>query len=203
MKIELFNVCGGQIGTKLSNYLANMAPQTDVFCFQKANNQFPNIAGMAIRGFDKFEVSKQDVFAQMTMVRKGLKVETDWPVLKDVSGVGLGLVTEIATRWGVYTVVNFHGVPLCPGDKLDTPEQLKQSRLLIECFNNTKRLIIGGDFNLKPETRSVFLLEEAGFINLTKQCCVCGVFVRGVKVKDFKVINNLVSDHLPMQLEIE
>lgn len=226
MRIEFLNVWSGKTDKALAEYLGNKALITDVFCFQEADKEFPRIAKMSIRGFNKFEatkfVSEHDIFSQATFVRKGLRTEVNWPVLESVSNVGLGLVTEIRTSWGVYTIVNFHGVSR-PGNKLDTEKRLEQSRELIDTFKRATKVIIGGDFNLEKDTESVNMFTQAGFENLnnkfdirntrnekiwekypdTKQYYSDWIFTRGVKVEGLEVPYNLVSDHLPMILRIK
>ena len=118
-----------------------------------------------------------------------------------------------------------HGKTL-PGSKLDTPVRLKQSQKIIDLFANKNcPKIIGGDFNLMPDTKSVKMIEEAGYRNLIrdfdiqetrnnlcwkqfpedkKQHFADYVFVsKDVKVDKFEVPYNEISDHLPQILNFE
>jgi len=85
--------------------------------------------------------------------------------------------------------------------------------------------VIGGDFNLMPDTESVGLFEKSGYKNLIKDFDIkttrsslnSGKYPEGdiqyfadyafvspeVKVKDFKVPQVEISDHLPLILEFE
>ncbi len=120
-------------------------------------------------------------------------------------------------------VINVHGQPF-PGDKLDTPERLAQSRKIKDFVKDFKgQKIICGDFNLMPETESVKILEE-NMKNLIKDFRITDTrgaisarkylgeqpvqkfanyaFVsKDIKVISFKVPKVEISDHLPLILE--
>ncbi len=113
-------------------------------------------------------------------------------------------------------IANLHGFWI-PNSKEDTPERLEQSDKIIKFLNSYKhRKILCGDFNLNPNTKSMFKLEE-GMINLIKKHNVKStrsnlhtrkdkyadyiLVSKDVEVKDFKVLTNEVSDHLPLFLE--
>ena len=121
--------------------------------------------------------------------------------------------------------MNVHGKAM-PGHKLDTPARIRQSRNIIDFLkgkNGPK--IIGGDFNLDFHTKSVKMFEDAGYRNLIKEYGIkdtrgevnhrqytsseqqyfsdyCFVS-QDVKVKDFKVPDIGISDHLPLILDFE
>lgn len=120
-------------------------------------------------------------------------------------------------------VYNFHGAWF-PGDKLDTPERIEQSEVLLG-FMSRKfgAKVLCGDFNLMPETESVKLIEEK-LVNLIRsfkirttrshlnpyrgtefeQAFADYVFVSNdLNVIDFNVPEANISDHLPMILEFE
>lgn len=120
-----------------------------------------------------------------------------------------------------FLICNFHG-KWFPGSKLDTRQRIRQSHL-IKQFLKTKKspIILCGDFNLMPETRSIVLLEEKmrnlikdfkipstrSKMNLKKypgkpQYFADYMFVTpDVRVGDFKAVNVEISDHLPLHLE--
>ncbi len=127
-------------------------------------------------------------------------------------------VANISFLEGDCWVLNFHGASR-PGDKLDTPKRIKQSKSLVRVFKKLKGpKILCGDFNLMPSTKSIKMIEDAGMKNLIKiykikntrnsiswkrnnnrQSYADFTFVsKEVSVKDFKVPYTLVSDHLPM-----
>jgi endonuclease/exonuclease/phosphatase family metal-dependent hydrolase len=120
--------------------------------------------------------------------------------------------------------VNLHGLAY-PGSKLDTSERLAQSQKIVEFLNNEKgEKILGGDFNLMPDTEGIRMIEAAGMHNLVKEFNIRTtrselsyarypeaerqyfsdyVFVSsGIRVLSFAVPAISVSDHLPMILEV-
>jgi endonuclease/exonuclease/phosphatase family metal-dependent hydrolase len=122
-----------------------------------------------------------------------------------------------------WNILNFHGTPF-PGTKVDTDYRIEASKNLINLMKNLEgHKIIGGDFNLLPETQSVKIFEEEGFRNLiteykipttrnknswnlypgNKQYFADYIFIsKDLNVKSFTVTNNEISDHLPLTLEI-
>ncbi len=113
-------------------------------------------------------------------------------------------------------VANVHGIWNGKG-KTDTPERLEQSKRIKEFLNEmNSKTVLCGDFNLLPDTKSVKILEE-DMENLVKEYGVSTtrssyytkpekfadyIFVTsGIKVKDFKVLQDEVSDHLPLLVE--
>ena len=118
---------------------------------------------------------------------------------------------------GIETVIaNLHGFWL-PDSKEDTPERLEQSDKIIEFLNSYKeRKILCGDFNLNPGTESMAKLEK-GMINIVKKYKISStrsnlhtrknkmadyvLISKDLKVSEFKVLQDEVSDHLPLFLE--
>lgn len=137
--------------------------------------------------------------------------------------MGLGLAVNLAPQVKSYAIGNIHGI-WQPDDKLDSPGRLMQSREIIDFFRSRSGpVIIVGDFNLFPDTESIEMFERAGYRNLIKEYNIPTtrnrlawerypgnphyfadyVFVSPeVEIVSFEVINNEVSDHLPMVLEI-
>lgn len=228
MRIEFLNVWGGKVDKPLRDFLSNEARTVDVFCFQEADKNFPEIAEeVLLPSFEpkkayKF-VDENDIFPQATYVSKAIEVVSSGTILEGVENVGLGVTIEVRNGVGRVNLANIHGVSR-PGDKMDTEKRLEQSRRIIEHYENTDGpVIIGGDFNLNETTESVAMFERHGYRNLIKEFGIEAtrnslawkkfpnnpqkhsdfVFVRGVEVKSFGTINNEVSDHLPVVLEIE
>lgn len=125
---------------------------------------------------------------------------------------------KIPRNEGDLMILNYHGMWNGNG-KTDTPERLAQSekiKLFLDKTDSEK--ILGGDFNLEPDTQSLAIVEE-GMINLVKKFNITStrtdfyqkpvkhadyVLVSpGVKVKSFKVPNIPISDHRPLILDIE
>ena len=120
-----------------------------------------------------------------------------------------------------FLIANMHGLydRVTPTHKNDLPERIQQShraKALLDKFSCLK--ILCGDFNLWPETESLSILEE-GMRNLIKEYGITStrsaffnfpnkyadyvLVSRDIDVKDFKVLEDTVSDHLPLYLEFE
>ncbi len=130
--------------------------------------------------------------------------------------------TRLERNKKIFTICNFQGL-WYPGEKLDTPERLEQSRRIKNFLDREQNpKILCGDFNLMPDTESMKLLEGSGLINLIETFKIPRTRSRlssffgtpdaqkfadyvlvspDVNVLDFKVPDVLVSDHLPMILE--
>lgn len=102
--------------------------------------------------------------------------------------------------------------------KTDTPARLIQSQRIKELMDSLPGpKILCGDFNLRPDTKSLEILEE-GMENLIKTHHVPttrsklydgeGKFADymlvspDIKVIDFQVLPDLISDHMPLYLEL-
>jgi len=116
------------------------------------------------------------------------------------------------------TVINFHGLWNGKG-KTDTPDRLLQSTNIINFINKLDNpYILVGDFNLKPDTESLKKIEDAGALNLIKKYNIKStrtsfyekeekfadyVFLsQDLKEKDFKVLEDEVSDHAALLIEV-
>ncbi len=118
-------------------------------------------------------------------------------------------------------IANVHGLAR-PG-KQDNPGRITQSERILKTLAVLDGVkIIGGDFNLNPDTKSVRLFEEAGYQNLIKNYNIKTtrnevawakhpgkelaysdyVFVKGAVVAAFEVPQEIVSDHQPMIVTI-
>ena len=120
----------------------------------------------------------------------------------------------------LFTVANVHGIWL-PAGKNDTPERVDESEKIAKFLQDREGAkILCGDFNLLPKTRSVDIIEKLGMRNLIKEFEVTStrsshypswkekfadyVFTSPeVTVREFKVLQEEVSDHLPLLLEFE
>lgn len=115
-----------------------------------------------------------------------------------------------------YIVVNFHGL-WTGGDKKDTPERIEQSKQVKKFLNEAPGAkVLCGDFNLLPDTESIVILEE-GMRNLIKEHGITStrshfygkepkfadyiIVSPEIEVKDFRVFQDPVSDHLPLYLD--
>ncbi|OGG60795.1 hypothetical protein A2765_01635 [Candidatus Kaiserbacteria bacterium RIFCSPHIGHO2_01_FULL_56_24] len=142
--------------------------------------------------------------------------------MKNMEGENLGRNLQYFKIGGKrpLTLLNFHGLWTGKG-KRDTEDRLNQSKRIVEF---TKSIIgdyiLAGDFNLMPDTESIQILEEMGVRNLIKDYSITNtrtsyyqktsdkfadyMFVTpNIHVKDFKILQEEVSDHAAMYLEFE
>ncbi len=189
-------------------------------------------APMFARHDTKEKVDFELLFGQATFVRKSIKVLSEGDIF--VYG-SYGQEHTKPVRNGQFMdfprnihfvdiekdkketlIANLHGYWI-PDSKEDTPERLEQSDKITKFLDSYKhRKILCGDFNLNPNTKSMFKLEE-GMVNLIKKHNVKStrsnlhtrkdkyadyiLVSKDIKVKDFKVLQDEVSDHLPLFLE--
>jgi len=129
-----------------------------------------------------------------------------WIFFVSVKGVG-----------GNFLIGNFHG--LWNGiDKLDSEDRLRQSENIMKFLDNRKKnyKILCGDFNLRPDTESIKILEK-DMNNLIKTFGIKStrtslytklekhadyIFTSPeIKINHFEVAPNEVSDHSPLLLD--
>jgi endonuclease/exonuclease/phosphatase family metal-dependent hydrolase len=118
------------------------------------------------------------------------------------------------------TICNFHGMWIKGTHKKDTPERLSQSWHLREALDKISgEKIICGDFNLLPDGESIKILER-DMRNLIREYGITStrsslyatspvmyadyaLTTPGIKVNDFKILSDEVSDHLALLLDVE
>jgi len=118
----------------------------------------------------------------------------------------------------IYTIINVHGLWNGMG-KTDTDERLAQSERIRQFMDRiASRKILCGDFNLKPDTSSLKILAQ-GMKNLVEEYQVTStrtslypklerfadyVFTSPeIKVNQFAVLKDEVSDHSPLLLDFD
>lgn len=228
MKIIFLNTWNGKIREGISDFIKTQSKDTDIFCFQEAYDDMKQLARDLLPDYKEFcdykIVVKNDDFPQATYIRKNIEVLSSGAILKDKKSTGLGIFQEIKVGSRIIFITNFHGASE-PWDKLDNPDRILQSENLIKFWENKPGLkIIGGDFNILPDTKSMEMFEKNGYRDLIKEHNIPTtrnhlawekypdnklffsdyVFLSpDVLLKSFNVLDNEISDHLPMILEIE
>jgi exonuclease III len=120
---------------------------------------------------------------------------------------------------GPRTIINLHAAWQANG-KDDTPARLLQSNNIVE-FTKTLNhpFILCGDFNLLPTTKSIQILESTGLRNLIREYGItstrtsfCTKPIRfadytfvspELRISNFQILPDEVSDHSAMYLECE
>lgn len=117
------------------------------------------------------------------------------------------------------TTINFHGLWNGQG-KNDSEDRIAQSQKIIDFLNTRSgETVLVGDFNLLPNTKSIKTFEDFGLRNLITDYQITStrtphytkpekfadyVFVsEGIRVREFKVLPDNVSDHAPLFIDFE
>lgn len=244
IKIVSLNICGGKFLDRLIQFLREKSESTDIFCFQEmvgGNTTEPSVTRfnrgtykavrLLLRNFDVYVTTPYTQHRQfLTMfVRKTLKVGGSGSavLVPEKGGFKMQgskmLYVELALGARKLVVSTVHGLWIPPDlitpkqHYLDTPERIEQSRRILKVLSRFDApKVLCGDFNLKPGTRSIAMLD-AGMADLTEQDKIRTtrdslapngswrltdyMFVsKGIRVSAFKVIRRDVSDHLPLYL---
>lgn len=228
MKIVFLNVWGEDMRDELVPYLAEQAQDTDIFCLQEANEEMRARCVGVLTGYDEFSdykyIAKDDSFPQSIYIKKSINVISSGTLFADDLTVGLATYLELELDGIRAFICNVHGRAK-PHEKLDTVDRLRFSSGIIDFFKDKDgAVVIGGDFNLEPATDSVRMFRLAGYTDLIDEHDIKTtrnhfaldlypgrelyysdyVFVNDkVQLENFSVVDNEVSDHLPLILEIK
>lgn len=241
MKLITLNIWGGHIRQPLLDFI-EAHQDIDIFCLQEVYSK----AAHTICSLDGFEVgldifsdiqahlpNHQGLFKPVVnsaygigmFVKNGLQIlsEGEVQIHANSNYPGMGPTHQRNLQWvrfqahnQAYTVANVHGLWNGQG-KTDTHERITQSKNIKDFLNSCEgSKILCGDFNLKPDTESVKILE-VGMTNLIKTHQVTStrtsfydkdekfadyVFVSPeISVNHFEVMKDEVSDHAPLFLD--
>ncbi|MBI3589256.1 MAG: hypothetical protein HY093_02480 [Candidatus Liptonbacteria bacterium] len=169
---------------------------------------------------------------QATFVKNNLKVISSGGFLTHSENAnqlkvsnGNFLYTAIEIKENKLLIGNLHGLVLPNSGKNDNPLRDHQTRKILDFFESkggfNKKVLIG-DFNVQPETHSIAqfgqnlrnLIQENGIkttrnhnykdMEKYKDYIADYCFVsKDLEVKDFRVLPEIVSDHLPLYLEFD
>lgn len=229
MKIIFLNTFHSGVAQELRAYIEKHIATTDIFCFQEAPKEDRVTYEDLFAEFEVHTAHKGDEpsnrYGNTTYIRKSVEVKkTDTLFEVDKDGIKLGLTTvfTVEVQGKLLMFCNVHGIPI-PGHKLDTPARLLQSQAILDAISGDA-IIIGGDFNLLPETESVQVFAEHGYRNLIADFDIKTTRNRltferfpdniqlyadyaftspAIKVTDFVVPGDVVSDHQPLELTFE
>lgn len=223
------NLWHGNLEDRILNYISDKKDHFSVFCFQESDPKiFHSLTDLLQENFNVFYAQKpsdHDPFYNATFIRKEFLVTGVQTILGSLKEPGLGLATTIKLdSEPELLIVNTYGCPY-PGNKLDTPARITQSEELIRFVKKDfKASIFMGDFNLLPGTKSIDMFKEYGYRDLiedynivttrnenawsrypdNKQLYADYAFIKSDQTVeyDFIVEDNLVSDHLPLLLNL-
>ncbi len=227
MKIVFLNIWNARRTEQVRDFFLDLRDSVDVICIQEAFEQAQNVCEEVFKDYKKHTAIKTlndlEDFRLATYINNSFKIIDNKTLLANETDAGLALNIQITANGETLNICNVHGKSR-PGDKLDTQGRIKQSKVIAEYTKSSNgKTIIGGDFNLSKNTDSIKLFSSYGFSNLienyniptTRNQLAWNVYPTNpqlyadyvftdptVNIKNFEVVNNLVSDHLPMILEI-
>lgn len=230
MKIIFLNTWHATLRAELRSYIEQNLQDTTIFCFQEADSASRvKYEDLLSPHFTVYETKRLEQdghwFTNAMYIRHATEViEKGELFVEQPEGFHLGLAhfATIIHEGKPITVCNVHGISQ-PGDKLDSPARLYQTDALIKAFEINNAVVIGGDFNLLPESKSVQDFAEHGYRNLIVdydvkttrneyaferypnniQYYADYAFVSpAVTVKEFIIPEEIASDHQPLELTI-
>ncbi|WP_298625963.1 endonuclease/exonuclease/phosphatase family protein [uncultured Legionella sp.] len=240
MKLITLNIWGGHLRNQLLKFIHNNR-DTDIFCLQEVyfnahrtlNNKereislniFADLQKLLPQHYAIFKPAVENVYGIALLIKNNIDIigEGDINIHQKQHYPGIGHNHDRNLQWieckienKIYSVLNVHGLWNGQGKK-DTPERITQSqriRQFMDTINTPK--ILCGDFNLRPDTESIKILEQ-GMINLvtaynirstrtsfyTKEEKYADYILTSpeITINQFKVMNDEVSDHAPLFLD--
>jgi len=175
----------------------------------------PQINGIGLASFVHKDISVKNVSSTTILSAEELvnfkfaSGDSQWP----------RVLQSLSLKENDLTIYNFHGY-WSPGKK-DSPETLLQTTRLLDILNkDPNRKILTGDFNLNLDTNAIANLEQAmqnplkdNDFTSTRSSLYARrdvmpfadyTFVSPeIKVNEFQVLPDEVSDHLALQLRFE
>ena len=242
MKLISLNVWGGRVRKPLLSFLEENQ-SVDIFCLQEVYKEAEgketvyldaelDIYTDIIRSLPShnalYHPHLKDYYGLATFINSDIEVvrSGEWYVHKEKGYVPTDHVgrhaknvsyAQISCEGQLLHIVNFHGLWNGKG-KNDTDERLAQSEKIVDFLKTLDgNFILCGDFNLRPDTKSIELIESFGARNLIKEYNVPStrtsfyekpekfadyIFVsQGVQVREFKVLSEEVSDHAALYID--
>jgi endonuclease/exonuclease/phosphatase family metal-dependent hydrolase len=242
MKLITLNIWGGYLRNPLLRFIHNHR-HIDIFCFQElysnANkplthkekelslNIFADLKKLLPDHQAIFKPAVQNIYGIGMFIKNSIDIigEGEINIHQKQHYPGIGLNHDRNLQWiecvynkKIVSILNVHGLWNGKGKK-DTPERLIQSQRICQFMNtiNTPKILCG-DFNLRPETQSMRLLEQ-GMTNLITKNNIrstrTSFYAKEEKFADyiltspeiivnhFSVMSNEVSDHSPLLLDFD
>ncbi len=240
MKLITLNIWGGHVRLPLLDFIAANR-DIDIFCFQEVYHQAPRKISdddreVSLNIFSElqsllpehqafFSPVVEGIYGIGMFIKKGIEVleEKAVQIHDNPNYSGLGPTHSRILQWVKcrinnldVSILNIHGLWNGKG-KTDSPERLAQSqkiRNFVDSLNTPK--ILCGDFNLRPDTESVKILDK-GLKNLIQIYNVSStrtsLYLKEEKFADyifaseeiiintFEVLKDEVSDHAPLLLD--
>jgi exonuclease III len=237
MNILFLNLWGGKLTQPLKEFLLGQS-SVDVFCFQESKN-IELVLPSFLAEYQSYTTSKHVAskvnFDLAVYAHPRFKVLEVVELFQEDIEIGMAMSIRLVSSSGqTVSIINVLGTPrqrvhgafLDTDEKRDFPARLRQSERLLQFAQaQTGPVLIGGDFNMLPDTESLDIFRRAGFRDLISEQGITTtrnhyawdlypesqrhyysdyVFVGPeILIRRFEVDQAEVSDHLPMILEVE
>lgn len=240
MKLMTLNIWGGHIRDPLLEFI-KAHRKIDIFCFQEVYhkaqekistedrenslNIFEELQNILLDHHAFFKPVVNHVYGIGMFIRKDVEVldEGDILIHENPNYSGSGPTHSRNLQWikcrfnhQIYSISNVHGLWNGNG-KTDSPERIAQSQRIMSFLDNLSTpKIVCGDFNLRPDTVSIKMLEN-GMTNLIKAYNVHSTRTRlyskeekfadyiftspDIAINQFETLEDEVSDHKPLLLD--
>jgi endonuclease/exonuclease/phosphatase family metal-dependent hydrolase len=242
MTLITLNIWGGIIRIPLLKFIHHHK-EIDIFCLQEVYhkapskispdkeqislNIFSDLQKLLPNHYAIFKPAVENVYGIAMLVKKNIDILSEGEInihqKKHHPGIGENHSRnlqwiECQSHGTTYSIINVHGLWNGMGKK-DTPDRIDQSQRIREFMNtiNTPKILCG-DFNLRPDTQSMHILEE-GMHNLITENNIRSTRTRfykknekfadyiltspEIKVNRFAVLHDEVSDHAPLFLDFD
>ena len=240
MKLITLNLWGGHLRNRLLKFIHHNK-DIDVFCLQEVYhnahrkitlddkelslNIFSDLQKLLPNHYAIFKPAVENVYGVAMLLHKNIDIlsEGEINIHQKQHNPGIGENHSRNLQWvecefnkQIYSILNVHGLWNGRG-KNDTADRINQSyriRHFMDTINTPK--ILCGDFNLRPDTKSMNILEK-GMNNLitinkirstrtsyyTKQEKFADYILTSpeIQINQFSVMKDEVSDHSPLYLD--
>lgn len=240
MKLITLNVWGGHLRNQLLKFIHHNR-DVDIFCLQEVYhnahrtimyenrelslNIFSDLQKLLPNHYAIFKPAVENVYGIGMFIKNDIDIigEGDINIHQKQHYPGIGLNHSRNLQWvecerdnRIYSILNVHGLWNGKG-KGDTPERIVQSeriRHFMDTIDTPK--VLCGDFNLRPETKSMRILED-GMKNLIQDYSIQSTRTHyytksekhadyiltspDIKVSEFYVMKDEVSDHCPLYID--
>ena len=240
LKLITLNIWGGNVEEPLIN-LIKSKQDVDVFCFQEVYCKAPEkitdearyinldifseIQSLLSNHTGYFRPVVKEIYGIAMFVKKNLLVieEGERLIHANDNYIGIGPThsrilqyAKIECSGQRFTIINVHGLWNGRG-KGDSPERINQSLKIKNFLDSTNGpKILCGDFNLRPDTKSLEILSEGmnnhikiNGVQSTRTSFYPGIerfadYVytsNNIDVKNFQVLPEEISDHAALQID--
>lgn len=240
MKLITLNLWGGQLRNPLLKFIHHHQ-DIDIFCLQEVYhkarrkitendselslNIFSDLQKLLPNHYAIFKPAVDNVYGIAMLLKKNIEIlsEGEINIHQKKHHPGIGENHSRNLQWvecesdkQIYSILNVHGLWNGRG-KVDTPDRISQShriRHFMDTINTPQ--IVCGDFNLRPDTESMHIIEK-GMNNLITTHKVRSTRTSyyqkeekyadyiltspEIRVNQFAVLNDEVSDHAPLFLD--